>query len=154
MPSFLRAAGFAVIALIAACSQPAAPASGTPAASATAPAQAVLDVLTPVVSAEIGKPVSLQATTSNVTADWAYIVAQPRNADGSAIDWSSTNMASAHENGAMDDSGAVHALLHKENGVWVVVEHVVGATDVAWENWASAHGVPAGVVDVPAAPAP
>lgn len=152
MPSFLRAAAFAVVALIAACSQPAAPASDTPAASA--PAQAVLDVLTPVVSAQIGKPVALQATTSNVTGDWAYIVAQPRNADGSAIDWSATSMASAHENGAMDDSGAVHALLHKENGVWVVLEHVIGATDVAWENWASAHNVPAGVVDVPAAPAP
>lgn len=102
--------------------------------------------MTPVVSAEIGKPVSLQPTTTNVDGDWAYLVALPRNADGSAIDWATTSLASAHEHGAMDVSGAVHALLHKESGVWVVLEHVVGATDVAWADWSTKHNVPAGVI--------
>lgn len=137
---------------LAACSPPAATAPEAAIASPDASRDAVLAVLTPVIASEIGKEVALEATTANISNGWAYIVAQPRNVDGSAIDWMTTNLASRHENGAMDESGAVYALLQQQNGAWVVVEHVIAPTDVAWLGWAEAHGVPAGVVDVSPAP--
>lgn len=128
---------------------PAAPAPAAPSPDATT--EALLGVLTPLVSAEVGKPVNLVTTTVNVTDQWSYVVAQPRNTDGSEIDWTTTNLASRYENGAMDTGGAVHALLKNENGVWTVLEYVLAPTDVAWLDWAARHGAPAGVVETPAA---
>ena len=139
----------------AACTPPAQPAQQeepASAASAETSTRAVVEALTAVAAAEIGTPVSLEVTTANLTDDWAYVVAGSRNADGSAIDWMTTNLASRYENGVMDESGAIHALLRKQNGAWVVVEHVIAPTDVAWLDWAARHSVPAGVIDTPAAP--
>lgn len=144
--------GAACFLVLAACSPPAATTPETPIGSPDASRDAVLAVLTPVVAAEIGKDVTLEVTTANISNGWAYLVARPRNADGSAIDWRSTNLASRYENGAMDETGAVYALMRERNAAWVIVEYVIAPTDVAWEGWAAAHGVPAGVVDVPAAP--
>jgi len=132
---------------LAACSPPAATTPETPIASPNASRDAVLAVLTPVIAAEIGKDITLEASTANISNGWAYIVAQPRNADGSAIDWMTTNLASRYENGVMDEGGGVHALLQEQNGAWIVVEHVIAPTDVAWVGWAAAHNVPAGVVE-------
>lgn len=153
MSEWLRVLGVVVLALTCACAPPAAPPAteAPPAAVAATDAQAVLDVLTPIVAAEIGTPVQLNARTTNVVGDWAYISAVPVNATGGAIDWSATNLASRYEHGAMDESGAVHALLRKESGVWIIVENVIAPTDVAWATWTADHNVPAGVVDVPAA---
>jgi hypothetical protein len=154
MTVWLRGAVVGLVILAGACTPPEtqSEAPQTAAASGDVATQAVIDVLTPIVAAEIGAPVLLQVTTANVTDEWAYVVALPRNGDGSAIDWATTNLASRYENGAMDESGAVYALLRRENGVWVIVERVTAPTDVAWTDWAARHNVPAGVVDVPAAP--
>lgn len=155
MGTVLRTISFGFVVLASACSQQApttVEVPPPPAAAAESSAQGVLNVLTPLISAEVGKAVSLQATTANVTDEWAYVVAQPHNPDGSAIDWATTNLASRQENGVMDQGGAVHALMHKENGVWVVVEHVIAPTDVAWLDWAAAHNVPAGVIEAPSGP--
>lgn len=149
----MRALLVAVAALAAACSPPAAT-TETPPASPAAPApdvttQPILTALTPVVAAEVGKPVSLQANTVNARDEWAYVDAQVRNADGSDIDWTTTNLASRYENGAMDTGGGVHALLKYENGAWVVLEHVIAPTDVAWIEWAGRHGVPPDILGLP-----
>lgn len=152
----MRALLIAVIALAAACSPPAATTTEAPATPA-APApgvddeqtQMLLNVLQPVVGEEVGQPVSLQPTTVNIRDEWAYVVAQIRNGDGTEIDWTSTNLASRYENGAMDTGGGVHALLKNENGAWTVLEHVIAPTDVAWIEWAGEHGVPADILGLP-----
>lgn len=152
----MRALLIAIVALSAACSPPAAT-TETPATTTEAPAtpspdattQALLDVLTPVVATEVGKPVSLQVNTVNARDEWAYIDARVNNADGSQIDWTTTNLASRYENGAMDTGGGVHALLKNQNGQWTVLEHVIAPTDVAWIEWAGRHGVPADILGLP-----
>jgi hypothetical protein len=153
MRAFLIAA---VAGLVSACSPP--PATTTEAADApTAPVapspdestQALLDILTPIVTAEVGKPVSLRTDTVTVRDEWAYVDATILNADGSAIDWTTTNLASRYENGAMDTGGGLHALLKNENGVWNVLEHVIAPTDVAWIEWAGRHGVPPDILGLP-----
>jgi hypothetical protein len=155
MRATLTSLGLA-LALIAACTPPAttAPESqeASPAPSPDAARQAVIDVLTPLIATEIGAQIQLQPTTVNVSDAWAYVVAQPRNTDGAQIDWATTNLASRYENGAMDTGGGVHALLRNEGGTWVVVQHVIAPTDVAWEAWPTEHGAPATIFESPATP--
>lgn len=150
----MRALLIAIVALAAACSPPAATTTEAPAAPPSAPAadagtQQLLNVLTPIVAAEVGKPVSLRANTVNVRDECAYVDAAVLNGDGSPIDWTTTNLASRYENGAMDTGGGLHALLKNEGGVWVVLEHVIAPTDVAWIDWAATHGVPPDVLGLP-----
>ena len=85
----------------------------------------------------------------NVRDEWAYVDAQVRNGDGTEIDWATTNLAGRYQDGVMDTGGGVHALLKNENGVWMVLEHVIAPTDVAWIEWASRHGVPPDVLGLP-----
>jgi len=143
----------AVAGLAAACTPPAATTTETPetpaAPSPDAATQALFDVLTPLVTTEVGKPVSLQSNTVNVRDEWAYVDARILNADGSPIDWTTTNLADRYEHGAMDEGGGLHALLKNENGTWVVLEHVIAPTDVAWIDWAARHGVPPDVLGLP-----
>jgi len=151
----MRAFAAGLIAILMGCSPPAANAPATPAVATEAvTSQGAVDALTPLISAEIGAPVSLQATTVNVVDNWAYVEAAPKNADGSEIDWTRTNLASRYENGAMDTNGAVHALLRNENGSWTVLERVIAPTDVAWLDWAARHGAPPSVVTTPPPPTP
>lgn len=149
----VRALLIVAAAFAAACTPPAATTTAGEDASQRAPAdattQALLAVLTPVVTQEIGAPVRLDTTTMNVRDEWAYVVAEPRNIDGSAIDWTATNLASRWENAVMDESGTVHALLKLENGGWTLLEHVIAPTDVAWIDWASRHGVPPDILGLP-----
>ena len=143
----------AAAAFAAACTPPAATTTETPEAPAApstdATTEALLTVLTPVITQDIGQPVSLQTTTVNVRDEWAYIEAQVRNANGSEVDWATTNLASRYQNGVMDTGGGVHALLKNENGRWTVLEHVIAPTDVAWIEWASTHGVPPDILGLP-----
>lgn len=143
----------ALVGLAAACTPPAATTTETPEApaapSADATTEALLTVLTPVIAQEIGKPVSLQTTHINVRDEWAFVIAQPRNPDGSAVDWSTTTLAERHELGVLDGDGTTYALLKQENGTWTVLEHAIGPTDVAWFNWAADHGAPADIVGMP-----
>lgn len=146
----MRALLIALAALAVSCSPPAQQTAETPEVAAPSPdasREAVLAVLTPAVSTEVGQPVLLQPGTVNVSDGWAYVDAQVRTPAGSEMDWTTTNLASRYEHGAMDTGGGVHALLRNENGdAWVVVEHVIAPTDVAWIGWTEAHGVPAGVI--------
>lgn len=149
----MRALLVAIATLAAACSPPAVTTSETPetptAPSPDAQTEALLGVLAPVVSAEVGQTVSLHTSTVNVRDEWAYVVAQVRNADGSEIDWARTNLASRYENGVMDTGGGLHALLKNDSGTWIVLEHVIAPTDVAWIEWAARHGVPPDILGLP-----
>lgn len=128
---------------LAACSQPATDAPAPPPPpSAEAMSQELIDALTPVVAAEIGQPVALTASQTRVMNEWGYVIAQPTQPDGAAIDWSTTLLAERAAEGVLDSNGQTHALLRKENGAWRVLEYAIGPTDVAWIGWAAAHGAP------------
>lgn len=148
----MRALLIALAALTAACSPAAAPSDPAPPAppSAEAVRDELLAALTPVITQDIGQPVSFETSTVNVQDDWAYVVAQPLKADGTQIDWATTNLASRHENGVLDSGGTTYALLQRRDGAWTVVEHVIGPTDVAWLEWPSRHGVQPTLLNLPA----
>lgn len=152
----MRALLIAVVAaLAAACSPPAATTETPETPATTTPgvhdeqSQALLNVLDPVLSANIGQPVRLQPTTVNVRDEWAFIIGQPRKPDGTAIDWSTTAYAQRAADGVLDGDGQTFALLKNVNGAWEVLEYVVGPTDVAHIEWAGKHGVPPDVLGLP-----
>jgi hypothetical protein len=117
--------------------------------SADATTQALVAALTPLVAQELGQAVSLQVSDSNVRDEWAFVTAQPRRPDGSAIDWSTTTLAERAAQGVLGSDGATYALLKNENGVWTVLEYSIGPTDVAWIEWAAEHGVPPDILGLP-----
>ncbi|HRP10077.1 MAG TPA: hypothetical protein PLK37_03500 [Terricaulis sp.] len=131
-----------VIAVLLAACAPAAPPEPAPPPSPEAMSQELLAALTPVLSAEIGQPVALAASQVRVMNEWGYVVAQPTQADGAAINWSTTALAERAGEGLLDSNSQTHALLRFENGAWRVLDHAIGPTDAAWAGWAGAHGAP------------
>lgn len=130
-------------------SEPIAPAP--PAApSPEAESQALLDALNPVLSADLGQPVSFTIDTVRVENDWAWLVVQPQAAGGGAVDWARTRYATQAAEGVLDGGGTTYALLKRENGAWRVLEFVVGPTDVAYATWPDRHGAPAGLMGLAA----
>jgi hypothetical protein len=149
----MRIFAFAVAVALAACSQPAPEAVAPPAAeNPDAQTAALAAALTPLASTEIGQPIALQVQTSRVMNEWAWVIAQPTQPDGAAIDWSTTAMASRDENGVLGENGTIYALLRQDNGVWTVVEHVIGPTDIAWLDWPARHGAPEALFELPQEP--
>jgi hypothetical protein len=146
----------AVAGLAAACTPPAATTTETPEPPAAAlpgvddeSTQVLLNVLDPVLSTNIGQPVSLQPTTVSMRDEWAFIIGQPRKPDGTAIDWATTSYAQRAADGVLDGDGQTFALLKNVNGAWEVLEYVVGPTDVAHIEWAGKHGVPPDILGLP-----
>lgn len=110
---------------------------------------AMVAVINPLASEDIGIPIALQVTTKRVEGDWGWIVGQPWTPEGAQIDWSTTKHASRAEHGAMDSSGAIYALLKRENDQWRVVAITIAPTDVAFADWPQRYGAPASVMDLP-----
>lgn len=156
----MRAIAVALVLIAAACTPPAGQTTDAPTTAQdetlapSAPVddeqtQMLLNVLDPVLAQGIGQPVSLQPTTVNVRDEWAFIIGQPRQPDGSPIDWTRTSLAQRAADGVLDGDGQTFALLKNVNGAWEVLEYVVGPTDVAHIEWAGKYGVPADVLGLP-----
>ena len=73
--------------------------------------------------------------------DWVFLIAHMRNAAGQRFDYAGTDLYKAAQAGTVSDLCA--ALLHREDGVWKMIEIAVGPTDVAWETWPATHKAPA-----------
>jgi hypothetical protein len=69
--------------------------------------------------------------------DWVFLTARMRNTAGQPFNFAGTDLYQAAQVGTVSDLCA--ALLHRENGVWKLVDIAVGPTDVAWENWPAKH---------------
>lgn len=142
----------ALIAFLSACTPPVQDAKQeTPGMTADqAQTDPLAIALTPVLSEDIGAPVTLSVQLSTMEGDWGWIVAQPWTTDGAQIDWSQTRYAERATEGVLDGNGTTYALPRRENGQWRVVEHAVGPTDVAWAGWAAEHGAPEALFQMPA----
>lgn len=148
----MRALVLAIAAYAAGCSPPA-PTTEAPHGEPrvpSLPSSPELDALTaalaPRVEAEIGRPVSLTATSMQINEDWAWLIAQPWTPEGTQIDWSATRYAERARDGMLDGGGVTYALFKREDGQWRVVDFAVGPTDVAWADWSERYGAPEGLM--------
>ena len=93
------------------------------------------------VSRHLGQPVRLEYRGGSVVASFATVLAEPFAPDGSAIDFDAyPEYAPAIEAGAFDSQ--VQALLRRQGEGWVVLEFVLGATDVQFVEFWRRHNVP------------
>lgn len=109
--------------------------------------QAIMDAARVPVSAAIGRTVIFRVSILRSDGDWAYLQAEPRNPDGSALDWSRTRFA---EDWAMDAmSDVIMVLLRRSGSGFQVVDHIIGPTDVAWYGWLDRYGLPEALFSAP-----
>ncbi len=101
---------------------------------------AIMDAMRAPVQRRIGKPVIFVVKKLRVLGPWAFLEAEPRNPDGSAIDYTGTPFESAVRAEAF--GGLVHGLLKLEGGRWRVVAQAIGASDVPYVHWWRRYGAP------------
>ena len=102
--------------------------------------RAIMDAARVPVSADIGQTVIFRVSVLRTDGDWAYLQAEPRNPDGSALDWSRTRFAQDWAMDAMSD--VIMVLLRRSGSGFQVVDHIIGPTDVAWYEWLGRYGLP------------
>lgn len=91
-------------------------------------------------SEQIGDDVAIQPEIFRSEGDWAFVYGPVRMADGSAIDWSTTNFAEAASEGMLDGELGV-VLLNWSDGDWRVMETAIAPTDVPQAGWPDEHHV-------------
>lgn len=99
--------------------------------------RALMDAARTPIAAEIGQDIIFVVSVLRTDGTWAYLQAEPRNPDGSAIDWSGTPFAGDMRNGVMSDVAMV--LLRNDGSEWGVFDYIFGPSDVYWVNWANAY---------------
>ena len=92
-----------------------------------------MDAMRGPVEKRIGKQVIFVVKKLRVLGPWAFLEAEPRNPNGSAIDYTGTPFESVVRAEAF--GGLVHGLLRQENGRWRVVTQAIGASDVPYVHW-------------------
>lgn len=102
--------------------------------------KAIVDALRVPVGKQLKQPVIFKIDHLKVQNNWAFLNGQPQNSDGSAFDYTNTVYQDAVDAGAFDDG--IVALLRKVNGKWKVVQYVIGATDVPYEDWDKKYRAP------------
>jgi hypothetical protein len=102
--------------------------------------RAVLDAFRPRIEAEVGPPVVFVVSVLRVAGNWAFVQATPKRSGGVDIDWKRTKFREAFEKDFMSD--VVMGLLKYDGARWILVEYVIGPTDVFWENWSRDYRLP------------
>jgi hypothetical protein len=110
------------------------PASGSP------ERKAILDVLRVPVEKELNQAVLFVVETFKVKDDFAFVLSRTVQPSGAPIDYSRTPYLEAVQAGGFSDEAI--GLLHWSGGSWKLLTYNVGATDVAWLDWAQEYGAP------------
>jgi len=75
-----------------------------------------------------------------VQGKWAFVRARPRSPAMKMLSFKGTRWEQDHKGGFIDDG--VVALLRKDARGWLVIQWVMGPTDVAWDPWPKEYGAP------------
>jgi hypothetical protein len=80
---------------------------------------------------------------ANRVGEWAFLTAEPKNPDGSAIHYERTPVAKQWKDGVF--GGIVCALYRKRGSRWEIRRYDFGASDVTWLEWGKQTGAPKSV---------
>lgn len=86
----------------------------------------VLAALRPAVEQRLGPDIEFKVTLIRVQHDWAFVVADPQRRGGRPLDGRQI-FGDDFDN---MDGLRVDAVMRRQGGRWVVVDHSIGATDV------------------------
>lgn len=105
--------------------------------------KAIVDALRVPVEKAVKQPVIFKIEHLKTQNNFAFLLGQPQQPDGTALDYHGTAYQDAVDAGAFDDG--IVALLRKVNAKWRVVQYVIGATDVPYVEWDKKYGAPKGI---------
>jgi hypothetical protein len=91
----------------------------------------ILDALRPNVEAELKTEVVFVVLDIKASADWAFVLAQPKKKDGKPLDGKKIY----GQRWEHMDGFTLTAVLRKKSNQWVVLEYMIGATDVWWQSY-------------------
>lgn len=100
----------------------------------------LMDAIRKPVQTELGRPVIFVVRHLKISGEWAFAILEPRNPDGSPMDYRGTPFEEDYAAGMM--SNTVIALVEKHIDDWRVAEVVIGATDVPYGGWWRQYGAP------------
>jgi len=100
------------------------PAAGTPERAA------IMDAARVPICDAIGLPVIFLVSVLQSDRRYAYFQAIPQNSDGTAINWKVTLLAEYWAQGIKSDTAMV--LAERQGKGWMVLDWVMGPTDVYW----------------------
>lgn len=103
----------------------------------------LMNAVRPRVERALRTKVIFRVSTANRVGDWAFMIAEPRNPDGSAIRYEKTPLAKEWASGAF--GGLVIGLFRKQGKHWTIRRYDFGASDVVWLDWGKQTGAPRAV---------
>ncbi|MCB1439602.1 MAG: sel1 repeat family protein [Nitratireductor sp.] len=109
-------------------------------AKGTAERSAIMDAARVPINSELGQQVIFVVDQLRTDGRWVFLQANPRKPDGTQINWNATQFAGAWRADTMSD--VVMVLLENRNGIYRVVDYVIGPTDVYWYNWVDTYRLP------------
>jgi len=102
--------------------------------------KAVLDVVRKPVERGMKQKVIFIVDKLRVQGKWAFVQPRPRSLKMGMLSFKGTRWEKDHKGGFIDDGLA--ALLRRDRQGWLVIQWVMGPTDVAWEPWPKEYGAP------------
>jgi len=102
--------------------------------------KAVLNAVRAVVERGMKQKVIFLVDHIRIQGAWAFVQARPRSPSMKKLSFRGTRWEKDHREGLVDDGLA--ALLRKDAQGWLIVQWVMGPTDVAWEPWSKQFGAP------------
>jgi hypothetical protein len=103
----------------------------------------LMNAVRPRVERTLRTKVIFSVHEANRVGDWAFMTAEPKNPDGSAIRYERTPVAKQWKDGVF--GGIVCALYRKRGSRWEVRRYDFGASDVTWLEWGKQTGAPKSV---------
>ena len=94
--------------------------------------KAILDGVRPVVEQKLKGEVVFAVNDIRAYKNWAFVMADPQRKDGKRFD---IVKLFGKETSQMMDGLKVTAVLQRRGADWVLVEHMIGATDVWWTSY-------------------
>ena len=102
--------------------------------------RAIMEAARQPISAEIGQTVIFVVDELRSDGHVAYLQAVPHQPDGAPLDWTQTRFREDWNSDFMSD--VVMVLLSRVGERWLVVDYVIGPTDVHWIGWIEQYGLP------------
>lgn len=94
--------------------------------------KAILDGVRPAVEQKLKGEVVFAVNDIRAYKNWAFVMADPQRKDGKRFD---IVKLFGKETSQMMDGLKVTAVLQRRGTEWVLVEHMIGATDVWWTSY-------------------
>ena len=92
------------------------------------------------VSRDIGQRVIFVVDVLQSDGKMAYLQGVPHQSNGEPLDWTKTHFREHWMKDAMSD--VVMVLLSKRGEQWIVLDYVIGPTDVYWYEWVQRYNLP------------